>query len=360
MTEREEMIREIRQSLFVNLAATENAIEIINRIMNEVTCIADRYEVQKRSTELVAYNEDINAKVIKQFVIAKTVSGRSERTIRYYVETVKKFEEIVQKDFDKVTAEDIRFYLAKRKLGGTCTDTTLNNERRNLSAFFDWTTTAEYTTRNPVKRTDIIKVAKKKKEAFTDMDIEKIRGACRNAQDTAMVEFLLSTGCRVTEMCEVKLEDIKDDCLTVHGKGNKYRKVYLNARAVYALQAYIAERKDENPYLFPASYSIQEIKKRGIKRSCLQHWYRDPRLIAEGGCNSGSIEGRLRKLGKMAGVEKVHPHRFRRTCATKALRTGMPLEYVSKMLGHESIQTTQIYLDIDEQELEHNHRKYVI
>lgn len=360
MTPREELLREIRQALFINFANVERANEIMNRMINEITVIADKYEVQKRSTELATYSEDVNEKIIKQFVIGKTISGRSERTIRYYVSTVRQFEQVIQKDFDKVTAEDVRFYLAKRKLGGTCTDVTLNNERRNLSAFFDWTTTAEYTPRNPVKQTDIIKVAKKKKEAFTDMDIEKIRGACKNAQETAMVEFLLSTGCRVTEMCEVKINDLQGDCLTVHGKGNKYRKVYLNAKAVFAIEKYLQERQDNNPFLFPAGKSIREQKKRGIKQAEMNLWYQRPECIAEGGCNSSSIEARIRKIGKAAGVKNTHPHRFRRTCATKALRTGMPIEYVSKMLGHESIATTQIYLDIGENELEYNHKKYVI
>jgi site-specific recombinase XerD len=362
MTEREELTRELEHMALYLCQENLSRDAFMQQFANRAVIILDKYEVGKRSTELVPYSESGNEKIIKQFAVAKTVSGRSERTIKYYLGTIRQFLTIVPKDLDKVTAEDVRYYLAKRKLGNTCTDVTLNNERRNLSAFFDWASMAEYVPKNPVKQVDIIKCPKKKKEAFSDMELEKIRFSCRSKMEQAMVEFLLSTGCRVTEMSEVKISDIDDAKLTVHGKGNKYRKVYLNAKAEFAIQHYLAERSDSNPYLFPGAKSIADWpgELRKLAKEEIICWYRYPELILEKKhMDMGTIESKIRDIGKRAGVEKCHPHRFRRTCATMALRKGMPIELVSKMLGHENIATTQIYLDLEEADLEHSHQRYV-
>jgi site-specific recombinase XerD len=209
-----------------------------------------------------------------------------------------------------------------------------------------------------MNKVDSVKVQKIKKKAFTDIEVEKLRESCRTAMETALVEVLLSTGCRVSEVSAIQISEINEDKVLVHGKGNKDRVVYLNAKAQIALTKYLAERSDMNPYLFPQGVWLAHDRKAKNKQN--PFWYRRPDLVGEGKRDNGAFEATVRRLGKRAGVENVHPHRFRRTCATMALRRGMPLELVSKMLGHEQIVTTQIYLDLSEHELEEAHKKYVV
>ena len=176
--------------------------------------------------------------------------------------------------------------------------------------------------------------------------------------ETAIVEVLLSTGCRVSELCGIKIDDIEQGKCTVHGKGNKDRIVYFTAKAELAIRKLLEERHDSNPFLFPSGVNLGDCLENKERSS--PTWYQRPELIGEGMRDKGAIESTVRKIGKRAGVENVHPHRFRRTSATLALRRGMPIELVSKMLGHEQLTTTQLYLDLNEDELEAAHRKYVV
>ena len=198
--------------------------------------------------------------------------------------------------------------------------------------------------------------------------MEQLRFAVKDdLRIMCMFELLLSTWCRVSELAQITLKDISEnkDTVLIHGKGSKDRICYINARAKICLERYLRERKDKNKYLFPQSSTAVigkgqlisvECKKREVR---LQDWWMVPELVGEGHIDKSVVESLIRKLGKRANVEKTHPHRFRRTGATFALRRGMPIEQVSKILGHESIETTQIYLDISEQELAQAHRKYV-
>lgn len=236
---------------------------------------------------------------------------------------------------------------------------TINNERRCLSSFFSWLQTEEILLKNPMAKVERVKVTREKKKAFSLMELEKIRAACRTARERAIVETLISTWCRVSELTGIRISDIHDGTCTVHGKGDKVRDVYLNARSVLALETYMKERSDGNPYLFPGAVEGYIQASKGGR--CAADWYKDPGLVSETApLDKGSIESIVRRIGKISGVDHVHPHRFRRTGATMALRAGMPLIQVSKLLGHESIETTQIYLDISDAELEAAHEKYVI
>ena len=178
-----------------------------------------------------------------------------------------------------------------------------------------------------------------------------------------MIEVLLSTWARVTEVAQIRIDEIKGDHLIVHGKGDKEREVYLNAKAILALRNYMAERSDENPYLFAKARYAGDVKEmsKGNRGKSLAEWYKNPLLVDQSEhIGTGTVEGIVRAIGRRAGVTDTHPHRFRRTGATAALRNGMPMIQVSKLLGHESIGTTQIYLDISDEELAQAHKKYVI
>ena len=321
-----------------------------------------KYEISERCTELAVVTEGKNEAILKKFIASKLAAGRTKRTLEYYRNTLLMFFEKMGKDFDEITADDIRWYLAIRVNKDKVSKTTANNERRNISAFYKWLQVEEVVLKNPMLKVDQMKVNKVQKKAFSDMDIELIRNACRTNKERALVELLISTWCRVSEVAQIQLTDIEGDEILVHGKGEKDRTVYLNAKAKVALQRYLEERKDSNPYLFArAKYAGNVMKMaKGKKRTKESEWYMCEELVdATGRIEASTIESIVRKIGKRAGVENTHPHRFRRTGATFALRNGMELVTVSKLLGHANIGVTQIYLDISDNELEEAHKKYV-
>lgn len=328
-------------------------------IKNRFQIILDEYKVEPKETAMVVYTEGKNEYFIKRFLLAKAVAGCTSRTIELYrLELTRVFEEI-GKDADAVVSLDVQVYLGKKMQ--QISPITVDNRRRCLSSFYNWLHREELIDKNPMNKVERIKVRKPKKYAFTEMEVEKIRNSCKTARDKAMVEVLLSTGCRASEVVSIKISDIQGDKIEVLGKGEKYRIVYLNAKAQLAISNYLAERKDKNPYLFPAIRDewtgITSVGKKRYARE----WYKNPSLVSENRhMRRDAFCTRVRTIGKHAKVENVHAHRFRRTCATFALRRGMPIEQVSKMLGHEQIDTTQVYLDLSESELAHAHSKYVV
>lgn len=329
----------------------------------EVDSILNDYEISERTTEIALLREDRNEYLLKKFLMAKIVKGCTDRTIDRYKKDLTKALTEINKNIDDITTDDIRYYLAIRQKRDGVSKTTANNELRAISTFYQWLTAEEIIGKNPVLRIEKIKEDKKKKHAFTDIEIEKIRNAAKNNKERAIVEMLLSTGCRITELVNIKISDVKGDKLVVRGKGNKERTVYLNAKAVIALEKYLDERSDNNPYVFCGGVFSAKLEGDAKSRASRHdgRWYIYPDIVKpDMPQDKGSIEGLLRNLGKRAQIEtSVHPHKFRRTCATFALRRGMPIEQVSHMLGHESIETTQIYLDLNEQDLEQAHKKYV-
>lgn len=311
------------------------------------------YEISKKETAVAIRNVDKNNEILKRFLISKTVKGCSDRTIKYYGEEIKKILEKINKSFDEVTTDDLRFYFAIRDRRDGVSKTTQDNELRILRSFYQFCYTEEYISKDPTAKIDKIKEQKKKKKAFTELEIEKMRAILRTNREKAIFEVLLSTGCRVSELVAIRKSDISSEKILINGKGNKQRYVYINAKASFAIEMYLRERKDENPYLFAGGVF------QGTKQA-RENWYKNPESVSKSEhLETGSVESFIRRLGNRCGV-KAYPHKFRRTCATMALRRGMPIEQVSKMLGHEQLSTTQIYLELDERDLEQAHRKYVV
>ena len=351
----------MREELVQKLITTLSKYDVdMQDVTNRLYIILNDYDVTCRETRVTVRHEDKNNMFLQKFLIAKSVGGRSKRTIKYYKQELVKILEEIGKPADEITTEDIRYFLAIRQTRDKISKTTANNQLRVLRTFYSFLIADELVTRNPCLKIDKIKDTKIKKEAFTELDVEKLRSVCETNRERAVVEILLSTGCRVTELVNIKIKDINDGKILICGKGDKYRTVYLNAKSRLALENYLAERKDNNPYLFCGGY-FSEIINKGRKHKEQKNWYQNPKHVSvDTPTDQGTIGHLCLKLGKRAGVEKVHPHRFRRTCATFALRHGMPVEQVSKMLGHERIDTTLIYLDLSEEELQQAHRKYVI
>ena len=261
------------------------------------------------------------------------LEGKSEKTIDQYYRIVCNFLKAIGKPIKKILTGDIRYYLARYLTDRKVQKSTLDNQRRGLSAFFGWLATEGYIDKNPMLRVKRIKVDYKIKKAFSDMEVEQLREAANTAKEKALIEFLLSTGCRVTEVSRLHVQDIdfnKKECI-VYGKGNKERKVYLTDKCLFYLNLYLTTRNEESTSLFTNR----------------NHY----------GITKGNIETLLRKIGKRAGVDKVHPHRFRRTFATNAINKGMPVQYVQKILGHKSLNTTMIYCNLDEDNIKMEHRR---
>lgn len=325
-------------------------------IKSDLTILLNDYEITSRETAVAVRSEDRNRWYLEKFLVAKTVRGCTDKTLEQYKRVLEKILSVINKPANEITTDDIRYYLALRDRRDKVTKTTQNNELRYMRTFFQYLTNEELIVRDPTAKIDSIKAAKKKKDAFTEIEVEKIRAGCANTKERMIVEVLLSTGCRVTELCQIMISDITGASLTVHGKGNKDRTVYLNAKAQLAIEAYLKERQDNNPYLLPKMAPITKIDRHKLRSA-----YKYAENIEPGGhMDKSGVEWVMRRISNRCGVANVHPHRFRRTCATFALRRGMPIEQVSKMLGHEQINTTQIYLDLDEKDLEQAHRKYVV
>ena len=348
--ERETLINE----LCVKLAPKWGDMQ---QLKNMLYMILNPYEITNRSTEIAVIDCDKNNMLLTQFLIAKKVTGRTERTLQYYKSIIRNSLQMIGKTATDIKAEDVRLYIAVRMSRDNVTVITIDNEIRCLRSFFQWMQAEEIIYQNPMLKIERIKAPKVRKEALTEMEVEKLRKAVRDEREQAILEILLSTGCRVTELTQILKSDIQGERILVHGKGQKDRFVYLNAKAMLAIESYLVKRKDKNPYLFPKGSGVADEKRPGYKS---YQWWEQEEFIKEGHMIAGSVEGIMRKLANRAGVEKANPHKMRRTCATMALRRGMPIEQVSRMLGHTELTTTQIYLDLSEDELAQAHKKYVI
>ena len=243
----------------------------------------------------------------------------------------------IEKNVIDITKNDIRYHLAKYQTTRKVKNVTVDNRRRNLSSFFSWLTKEEYIDKNPMLRIAKIKSEIEVKIPFSDNDLERLRVSAsitRNGKrDRALIEFLMSTGCRVSEVVELDLTNVdflKGECI-VHGKGNKDRKVYISDKCMYYLNEYLTTRKFQSNILFTSKTG--------------------------GRWSEQSIESIIRTIAQKAKVENAHPHRFRRTFATNALNRGMPVQHLQKILGHNSLDTTMIYCQIDDELIKFEHKK---
>lgn len=278
-----------------------------------------------------------NDNYLSMFLNAKKIEGCSERTLSYYKSTVEKLLWSIDESIRKVTTDDIRGYLANYQCRNNCSKTTIDNVRRNISSFFTWLEEEDYIIKSPMRRIHKIKTVKTVKEVISDEEIEKMRDGCRNLRDLAIIDLLYSTGIRIGELVRLDIDDIdfeERECI-VFGKGDKERRVYFDAKTKIHLLGYINSRSDTNPALFvtlDAPYNRLKIP---------------------------GIEIRLRRLGRELGINKVHPHKFRRTMATRAIDKGMPVEQVQKLLGHSQIDTTMHYAIVNQANVKVSHRKFI-
>lgn len=274
---------------------------------------------------------------VSMFLSAKKIEGRSDKSLKYYRSTIEMMIRKINKTVKHITTDDLRTYLATYQKDNDSSKVTIDNIRRILSSFFGWLEDEDYILKSPVRRIHKVKTGKLVKETYTDEQLEKLRDGCTTLRDLAIVDLLASTGMRVGEMVLLNKDDINFDereCV-VFGKGDKERVVYFDARTKLHLQQYLNSRSDDNPALFVSLLSSHK------------------RL------EIGGVESCLRKLGNQLGVDKVHPHKFRRTLATMAIDKGMPIEQLQKLLGHQKIDTTLQYAMVKQSNVKLAHRKYI-
>lgn len=291
------------------------------------------YEIQERCTAVEVRDNSAEG-MLRRYIATKRVEGIAESTLRRYAEENIKLIRFMRKPLHEVTTYDLRFYLSVRRQQGKVSNRTLDGMRRCYRSFFSWLSAEGLIGRNPCAALAQIKYRKTVKKPFSAVELERIRKACGNIRDLALVDFLYCTGCRVSEVSGLDISDVDFDLgqCTVVGKGNKERIVYLSPVASMHLHEYLSSRRDGEPALFIGRGSGR-LKKNGI-------------------------EAILRKLGGRAGVDNVHPHRYRRTLATNLLDRGMNIQDVAAILGHADLKTTQIYCFISQSNVQAAYRKY--
>ena len=264
---------------------------------------------------------------------AMKVHNRSLKSIKRYEYEIRRMMEYVKVPTRRISVYHLRNYLAKEQARGV-KDSTLEGNRQIFSAYFNWLQREALIEKNPTANLGSIKCAKREKKKYTEIEIAKLIDCCAGIRDRAIIQFLASTGCRVSEMTQLNRDDVHLDKLecVVHGKGNKERTVFLSEVAGEMIRKYLQTRNDDDEALFI-----------GVRHERLQ---------------PGGVREMLNTLAEKAGVEHVHPHKFRRTLATELTRRGMPIQEVAKILGHEKIDTTMKYVNIDHDFVKTEYRRY--
>lgn len=319
----------------------EKIVSVLNE-MSEYLSITQMKKLQEVIIRNFSENETVktnipNEEFLKMFLAAKRIEGCSERTIKYYRMTIQNLLSVVETNVRKITTEEIREYLSDYQKINNCSNVTIDNVRRNISSFFSWLEEEDYILKSPMKRIHKIKTKTVVKNTISDEGIEKLRDHCRERRDLAIIDLLYSTGIRVGELVNLNIDDIDlegRECV-VYGKGGKERRVYFDAKAKVHLKEYIENRCDNNEALFVTLDAPYD------------------RLKISG------VEIRLRNLGRQLNLEKIHPHKFRRSMATRAIDKGMPIEQVQKILGHSQIDTTMQYAMVNQNNVKTAHQKYM-
>ena len=325
---KQNLINEVIQGMlpYLNNAQTEKLQEVLHHSLSN-------YDISESENS----NKTSEQNLVELFLSAKRIEGCSEKSLKYYESTILSLLNELKKDVKQIVTDDIRTYLTEYQAKKQSSKVTIDNIRRILSSFFSWLEDEDYILKSPVRRIHKVKTGATIKETYTDEALELMRDNCTELRDLAMIDMLASTGMRVGEMVLLNRDDIdfnERECV-VFGKGDKERIVYFDARTKIHLQNYLNSRSDDNPALF---VSLQKPHNR---------------------LQISGVEVRLRQYGKLLGLNKVHPHKFRRTLATMAIDKGMPIEQLQQLLGHRRIDTTLQYAMVKQSNVKIAHRKYI-
>lgn len=323
------------------LNTEEKLVNILNE-MSEYLNVPQMKKLQevllKNLAENAAERKQIpNEEYLRLFLEAKKIEGCSERTIQYYRCTIEHLLASTSTPLRRLCTEEIRSYLVNYQTLRNCSKVTVDNVRRNISSFFSWLEEEDHILKSPMRRIHKIRTKTVVKETISDECIEKMRDSCQEPRDLAIIDLLYSTGIRVGELVRLNIADInfeQRECV-VFGKGDKERRVYFDARTKIHLMRYLQQRTDTNPALFVTLAAPFA------------------RLRISG------VEIRLRTLGRKLNLPRIHPHKFRRTMATRAINKGMPVEQVQKILGHSQIDTTMQYAIVNQSNVKYAHQRFI-
>lgn len=315
--------------------------EALRTVLQELQVFTSNYDISQRETHVVPYQSNV-PDCYRVYMVAKKIEGMSPESMKTYNFYLTDFFEHINRPFEQVTTNDIRIYLYETQKRTGVSNRTLDGKRLVINTFMDWCWKEGYIPNNPCASIKPIKFEEKPREPLSNMELEIVRDACENYRDKAMIELFYSTGCRLSEMVNLKISDIDFASKEVHlfGKGSKHRTSYLNAKAEYMLKKYFElERSKES-----ISDSVFVI-------------FRKP----YNGMHKGAIYARVKAIQKRSGIERsLFPHLLRHTMATDALNRGMNVAEVKEILGHEKLDTTMIYAKISHDSVKFNHKRYIV
>lgn len=322
---KQDFIRQAEERLANILTAAD-----MKAALREINDVLQGFRMEALRTEAWEMDGD---DMLSAFVASMQVQGRSRKTIYRYRYVIGKFMDYIGVTTRQINVNHIRNWIAAEKNRGI-QESTLEGTRQVLSSYFGWLFREGLIERNPMSNLGVIKVPKKVKKIYSGADIEKLTRNCETTRDRAIVRFLASTGCRISEMTELNRDAINLDSgeCVVHGKGDKERVVFMDDVAAMMVGSYLKSRTDDDPALF--------VSERGARRM-----------------EPGGVRIMLKKLGEKAGVDHVHPHKFRRTLATNLSRHGMPLQEVASILGHEKLDTTMRYVVLNKEDTKAYYRR---
>ena len=329
------MYEHLRNSVQVELSAYFKP-EDMEKILATLDRAAANYEITEKETALTVFDDEIH-KLANIYLSSKKLEGLSDKTIEMYANRLRIFFNMVGRKPEEIETNEIRLFLVQYQQQHNVSDRTLDKFRQVLNGFFDWCLNEEYITKNPCRNIKEIKFEVEPRRSLTRFQLERVRRTCASKRDLAIVDVLYSTGCRVTELVNMKFSDVdfNENSIAIVGKGKKHNTVYLNTNAQISLNEYINDRKGNSEYLFTSERQPYDQ------------------------LSSRTVERIFKEMGEKLGY-KLTPHILRHTSATLALQNGMEITQVQKMLGHASVNTTQIYAETAQEEVANSHRKYVI
>ena len=330
------MYEHLRNELLMELQPHFDS-STIDLILNKLDKVSADYEIAEKVTSLAVIEDDI-PRIVKTYLASKKLEGATDSTIDNYGTVLKVFFGELRKDVQDIETNEIRLFLATYQMNNGVSNRTLDKYHQVLNAFFTWCTDEEYLVKNPCRNIKEIKYEAKQRHSLTRFQLERLRRACHTKRELAIVDVLYSTGCRVSELINMKFSDVNEPehSIGIIGKGRKHNTVYLNDNAQISLGDYLKERQGDSEYIFVSD--------------------RKP----HGKLSVRAVEVLIKTLGKEIGVETLSPHILRHTSATLALQSGMPLTQVQKMLGHSSPNTTQIYAETSQSDIATSHQRYVV
>lgn len=322
------------------LASNSNlSKEELNRMLEALDKISNNYDFERKQE--IKSDSYTLPESVEMYLTCKKISGLSENTIKNYRITLNTFFKTVQKAPSEIVANDIRFFLYNYQKERNVSSRSLDKYREYIVRFFSWAVEEGYINTNPGKNISSIKHEEPPRVALTQIELEYLRNSCKTLREKAILEFLYSTGCRVSEMSAVKKKDINwlDNSVRLFGKGKKHRLSFINAKAEVAIKNYLNSRKDDSEFLFVSE--------------------RAPHGQLSKDAYEKIIRNIVKRTPEVQG-KHITPHTFRHTMATTALRGGMPITDISKLLGHEKIDTTMIYAKTSTEEIREGHKRFII